>query len=70
MALPPKFKGHRLTFTDSATASPSNEPLHTLEIYLDYVCPFSASQSAAPLSSLLPPIPAQPKINLLTTQPI
>ena len=53
MALPPKFKGHRLTFTDASTASPSsNEPLHTLEFYLDYVCPFSASSSS--------PLPSQP----------
>jgi hypothetical protein len=42
MALPPKFKGHRLTFPDPSTTS-SNEPLHTLEFYLDYVCPFSSS---------------------------
>ena len=44
MALPPKFKGHRLTFPDTSTTS--NEPLHTLEFYLDYVCPFSSSTSA------------------------
>lgn len=45
MALPPKFKGHRLTFTDATTASLSTDPPHTLEFYLDYVCPFSASPS-------------------------
>ncbi|KAK4032815.1 hypothetical protein C8A01DRAFT_40726 [Parachaetomium inaequale] len=42
MALPPKLKGHRLTFTDSVAYAASYEPLHTLEFYLDYVCPFSA----------------------------
>ena len=47
MALPHKFKAHRLTFVDpeAAPSSASSEPLHTLEIYLDYVCPFSASRS-------------------------
>lgn len=36
MALPPKFAGQLLT-----TAS-KTEAKHTIEIYLDYVCPFSA----------------------------
>jgi len=48
MALPPKFKGHRLTFTDATTASLSTDPPHTLEFYLDYVCPFSASALRPP----------------------
>ncbi|KAG0235059.1 hypothetical protein BGW42_005852 [Actinomortierella wolfii] len=34
MALPPQYAGHRISGT---AASP-----HTLELYLDYVCPFSA----------------------------
>ncbi|KAK4129194.1 hypothetical protein N657DRAFT_60275 [Parathielavia appendiculata] len=43
MALPPKFKGHRMTFTEATTSlSTTNPVLHTLEFYLDYVCPFSA----------------------------
>ena len=39
MAVPPKFSGQLLTtsLSSSSTSSP-----HTLEIYLDYVCPFSA----------------------------
>ena len=39
MALPPKFSGQLLTtsLSTSSTSSP-----HTLEIFLDYVCPFSA----------------------------
>ena len=39
MALPPKFSGQLLTtsLSTSSTSSP-----HTLELYLDYVCPFSA----------------------------
>ncbi|KAG0329720.1 hypothetical protein BG004_002272 [Podila humilis] len=34
MSLPPQFSGHRIS--GSSTAH------HTLELYLDYVCPFSA----------------------------
>jgi hypothetical protein len=50
MALPPKFKGHRLLFTDPGAASASlQEPLHTLEMYLDYVCPYSASERRPPV---------------------
>ncbi|EPE03438.1 hypothetical protein F503_06611 [Ophiostoma piceae UAMH 11346] len=40
MALAPKFAAHRLTFGQVAAAS--TEPLHTIEIFLDYVCPYSA----------------------------
>ncbi|KAF2001159.1 hypothetical protein P154DRAFT_172623 [Amniculicola lignicola CBS 123094] len=36
MALPPKFAGQKLF------ASTSQPAVHTLELYLDYVCPFSA----------------------------
>ncbi|KAK4196930.1 hypothetical protein QBC40DRAFT_286358 [Triangularia verruculosa] len=44
MALPPKFKAHRLTFDDpSSLSTTAFEPKHTIEIFLDYVCPFSAS---------------------------
>ncbi|KAK4177733.1 hypothetical protein QBC36DRAFT_210939 [Triangularia setosa] len=43
MALPPKFKAHRLTFDDpSSSSTTALEPKHTVEIFLDYVCPFSA----------------------------
>jgi hypothetical protein len=34
MSLPPKYSGHRIAGTSSAE--------HTLELFLDYVCPFSA----------------------------
>ncbi|KAF9922033.1 hypothetical protein FBU30_007902 [Linnemannia zychae] len=34
MSLPPQFSGHRIS-------GPANAP-HSLELYLDYVCPFSA----------------------------
>lgn len=36
MALPPKFAGQR--FLASASENPA-QALHTLELYLDYVCP-------------------------------
>jgi hypothetical protein len=58
MALPPKFGGHRLVITDATASGPSaNEPLHTLEFYLDYVCPFSASTSS-PNNSFPSPSPS------------
>lgn len=49
MALPPKFKGHRLVFSDKRGITESPEPVHTIEMYLDYVCPFSASMYARPI---------------------
>lgn len=43
MALPPKFAAHKLTF---ASPSPSSSSVpaatHTIELYVDYCCPFSA----------------------------
>ncbi|CAK7242097.1 MAG: hypothetical protein STHCBS139747_003574 [Sporothrix thermara] len=42
MALAPKFAAHRLVFGDLSAAAASAAPLHTVEIFLDYVCPFSA----------------------------
>lgn len=48
MALPPKFKAFRLALTGSnaagSTPDAEPEPLHTIELYLDFVCPFSASE--------------------------
>ncbi|KAK5708704.1 hypothetical protein LTS12_028158, partial [Elasticomyces elasticus] len=38
MAIPPKFAGQKLL------ATATQEPQHTLELFLDYVCPFSAKQ--------------------------
>ncbi|KAL1982311.1 hypothetical protein VTN96DRAFT_1469 [Rasamsonia emersonii] len=38
MALPPKFSGQKL----QAAAAVVNDTPHTLELYLDYVCPYSA----------------------------
>ncbi|KAK7743335.1 hypothetical protein SLS62_010658 [Diatrype stigma] len=46
MALPPKFAGQKLLFAAPPLGeSPGVPPqLHTLEVFLDYVCPFSAKQ--------------------------
>lgn len=46
MALPPKFAGQKLLFSAPPIGeSPGVPPqLHTLEVFLDYVCPFSAKQ--------------------------
>ncbi|KAL2129452.1 hypothetical protein VTI74DRAFT_7792 [Chaetomium olivicolor] len=64
MALPPKFSGHRLTFTDSTpSSSSSSAPLHTLEFYLDYVCPFSAKIFKTLTNTLIPHILANPNLS-------
>ncbi|KAF9894185.1 hypothetical protein FE257_007687 [Aspergillus nanangensis] len=53
MALPPKFAGQRLL---SATVE---QPQHTLELYLDYVCPFSAKLFTTFYASIKPIIANQ-----------
>jgi protein-disulfide isomerase len=50
MALPPKFSGQLLT---SASGS---EAKHTIELYLDYVCPFSAKIFKTFYGSVVPVI--------------
>ncbi|KAJ0122256.1 hypothetical protein J7T55_002768 [Diaporthe amygdali] len=68
MALPPKFKGHRLLFFSDDPAAPAPteasaaEPLHTIELYLDYVCPFSAKLFKTFVTSVAPKIRADPKL--------
>ncbi|KAK8074734.1 hypothetical protein PG997_009397 [Apiospora hydei] len=47
MAVPPKYAAHKLRFRAPASgeAAPGlSSSMHTLEVYLDYVCPFSAKQ--------------------------
>ncbi|PGH13126.1 hypothetical protein AJ79_03833 [Helicocarpus griseus UAMH5409] len=48
MALAPKFAGHKLSAGGAADTK------HTLEVYLDYVCPFSAKMFKT-LYATLPP---------------
>ncbi|AEO70527.1 uncharacterized protein THITE_2156298 [Thermothielavioides terrestris NRRL 8126] len=63
MALPPKFGGHRLVITDATASGPSaNEPLHTLEFYLDYVCPFSAKLFKTLTTTVIPHIRSNPAL--------
>ncbi|KAI9668847.1 MAG: hypothetical protein M1831_000917 [Alyxoria varia] len=51
MALPPKFAGHKLTLGSNPAKT-----LHTIELYLDYVCPFSAKQFLTLNNQFLPSI--------------
>ncbi|KEY65623.1 hypothetical protein S7711_07872 [Stachybotrys chartarum IBT 7711] len=62
MALPPKFAGHKLQFTSSpSSTAPSGTPAtpHTLEIFLDYACPFSAKLFRTVTESVAPEIRAR-----------
>jgi len=47
MALAPKFAGQKFSATNTPT-------LHTLELYLDYVCPFSAKMFNTVYTSVFP----------------
>lgn len=47
MALAPKFAGQKFSATNVPT-------LHTLELYLDYVCPFSAKMFNTVYTSVFP----------------
>ncbi len=51
MALAPKFAGQAY----SANVSP--KAIHTVELYLDYVCPFSAKMFNTIYNSVLPDVP-------------
>ena len=62
MALPPKFSGlaHRLAEPAASTIPSVPATTHTLEIYIDYVCPFSAKIFNNLTSTVLPLIRANP----------
>lgn len=66
MALPPKFAGHKLTFVPADSKPPAAsadlpfQP-HTLEVYLDYVCPFSAKLFHTLFEDLTPTIRQNPQ---------
>lgn len=65
MALAPKFRGHRLLFVGEGSSSQApaiTEALHTVEIYLDYVCPFSAKLFNTFYNSVAPKIRNDPKL--------
>ncbi|KAH7313529.1 thioredoxin-like protein [Stachybotrys elegans] len=62
MALPPKFAGHKLVFATPSPSSSSSVPTatHTLELYLDYCCPFSAKLFRTLTETVAPEIRANP----------
>jgi len=61
MALAPKFAGQKLAFSAPAPASDVAPTLHTLEVFLDYVCPFSARQFNTLYHVVVPLIRSNPK---------
>ncbi|KAL3425360.1 hypothetical protein PVAG01_02151 [Phlyctema vagabunda] len=54
MALAPKFAAHKFSVSTSSTP-------HTLELYLDYVCPFSAKLFNTVYKSVFPLVKTNPK---------
>lgn len=60
MALPPKFAGHKLTFGSPSSSSSVPPTTHTLELYLDYCCPFSAKLFTTLTTTAIPSIKAHP----------
>ncbi|KAI1762312.1 hypothetical protein GGR53DRAFT_501856 [Hypoxylon sp. FL1150] len=62
MALNPKFAGQRLLFGQPKAVAEGVPPaLHTLELFLDYVCPFSAKQFKTVYHTVVPLIKSNPK---------
>ncbi|KAI0505792.1 thioredoxin-like protein [Xylaria bambusicola] len=61
MALAPKFAGQKLVFASPATAGAVAPTLHTVELFLDYVCPFSAKQFNTVYNVVAPLIRNNPK---------
>ncbi|KAI0410155.1 thioredoxin-like protein [Xylaria palmicola] len=61
MALAPKFAGQKLVFSTPAATGAVPPTLHTLELFLDYVCPFSARQFNTVYNVVAPLVRANPK---------
>ncbi|TRX88772.1 hypothetical protein FHL15_010342 [Xylaria flabelliformis] len=61
MALAPKFAGQKLVFSTPAVTGAVPPTLHTLELFLDYVCPFSARQFKTIYNVVAPLIKSSPK---------
>ena len=60
MSLPPKFSGHRLLLSSAATASSSSSVSpHTLEFYVDYVCPYSIKLFNTLYKTVIPALQSQ-----------
>lgn len=62
MAVPPKFAAHRLDFGGQPSSQHASIPpaTHTLELYLDYCCPFSAKMFRTLQDDVFPAIRANP----------
>ncbi|KAH8158282.1 hypothetical protein CIB48_g9965 [Xylaria polymorpha] len=61
MALAPKFAGQKLVFSTPAVTGAVPPTLHTLELFLDYVCPFSARQFNTVYNVVAPLIRSNPQ---------
>ncbi|KAI1432163.1 thioredoxin-like protein [Xylaria sp. CBS 124048] len=61
MALAPKFAGHKLAFAAPIVTGTGASVRHSLEFYLDYVCPFSAKQFSTIYKTVAPIIRSNPK---------
>ncbi|KAL8393309.1 hypothetical protein RB595_003189 [Gaeumannomyces hyphopodioides] len=61
MALPPKFSGHRLPLGDVA-ASGGHHAIHTVELFLDFVCPFSAKMFDTIAKDVAPSLRKDPQL--------
>ncbi|KAK7203481.1 thioredoxin-like protein [Myxozyma melibiosi] len=55
MSIQPRFLAHKLTSTSKLASAASTTP-HTIELYLDYVCPFSLKLFTEVYHRLLPAI--------------
>jgi len=62
MALAPKFAGQKL-----AAANVSPKAVHTLELYLDYVCPYSKKMFNTVFTTLKPTLTSPPYADRLVT---
>ncbi|KAI1819770.1 thioredoxin-like protein [Xylaria intraflava] len=61
MALAPKFAAQKLAFSTPAATGAGSPTLHTLELFLDYVCPYSAKQFNTIYNVIAPLIRSNPK---------
>ncbi|POR34978.1 Uncharacterized protein TPAR_04831 [Tolypocladium paradoxum] len=61
MAVPPKFAGHKLDFAPPPPTTTSvPHTTHTLELYADYCCPFSAIMFRTLTTAVFPLVRANP----------
>ncbi|KAI0140426.1 thioredoxin-like protein [Xylariaceae sp. FL1272] len=61
MALAPKFAAQKLAFAAPSASGSVPPAAHTLELFLDYVCPFSAKQFNTIYNVVAPLVKSNPK---------